>query len=133
MHSEAVLALLGDLDEGELTAWIERGWVQPETGEAGWEFLEIDVARARLIHDLRRQMDVAEDTVPLVLSLLDQVYALRAHLRDVLAIVERQSPEVRATLRAPPPEGRAESRRDPGGAVPVDPLPARNQVKGSKG
>ncbi|MBW4093029.1 MAG: hypothetical protein HIU82_18300 [Proteobacteria bacterium] len=100
MRSEAVLALLGDLDAGELTAWIERGWVRPESGVAGWEFLEIDVARIRLIHDLRRQMDVAEDTVPIVLSLLDQVYALRAQLRDVLAAVERQSPEVRALLRS---------------------------------
>ncbi|HVB68478.1 MAG TPA: hypothetical protein VNE67_11540 [Acetobacteraceae bacterium] len=99
MRSEAVLALLGDLDAGELAAWIERGWVQPETGEAGWEFLEIDVARVRLIHDLRRHMDVAEDTVPLVLSLLDQVYELRARLRDVLATVDRQSPEIRAALR----------------------------------
>ena len=99
MRSEAVLALLGDLDAGELTAWIERGWVRPETGEAGWELLEIDVARVRLIHDLRRRMDIAEDTVPLVLSLLDQVYALRAQLRDVLATVERQPPEIRAVLR----------------------------------
>jgi len=105
MRTEAVLALLGDLDAGELSAWIERGWVRPETGEAGWEFLAIDVARVRLIHDLRRRMDVAEDTLPLVLSLLDQVYDLRARVGDVLAAVERQAPEVRALLRAAlPPE-----------------------------
>jgi len=100
MRSEAVLALLGDLDEGELGGWIARGWVRPETGEAGWEFTAIDVARVRLIHDLRRQMDVAEDTLPLVLSLLDQVYDLRVRLRDVLSAVECQPPEVRALLGA---------------------------------
>ena len=105
MRSEAVLALLGDLDEGELGAWIERGWVRPETDEEGWEFLAIDLARVRLIHDLRRRMDIPEDTMPLVLSLLDQVYDLRAKLRDVLVAVEHQPPDIRALLRAAlPPE-----------------------------
>lgn len=102
----AVLALLGDLDEMELTTWVQRGWVRPEMGDAGWEFLAIDLARVRLIHDLRRRMDVAEETLPLVLSLLDQVYDLRARLRAVLAAVECQTPEVRALLRvALPPIG----------------------------
>ncbi len=85
MRMELLLAELGDVAPGELAAWVERGWVRPETGEAGWEFLAIDVARARLIRDLRRRMEVAEDMLPLVLSLLDQVYTLRAQLREVLA------------------------------------------------
>lgn len=85
MRMELLLAELGDVAPSELTAWVERGWVRPETGEAGWEFLAIDVARARLIRDLRRRMEVAEDMLPLVLSLLDQVYTLRAQLRAVLA------------------------------------------------
>ena len=105
METGAVLALLGDLEEGELTAWVERGWVHPETGAAGWEFLAIDVARVRLIHDLRRRMDVAEDTMPLVLSLLDQVYDLRARLREVLVAIEDLPLDVRATLGVRPSEG----------------------------
>ena len=84
MRMELLLAELGDVAPSELTAWVERGWVRPETGEAGWEFLAIDVARARLIRDLRQRMEVAEDMLPLVLSLLDQVYTLRAQLREVL-------------------------------------------------
>ena len=85
MRMELLLAELGDVAPSELTAWVERGWVRPETGEAGWEFLAIDVARARLIRDLRQRMEVAEDMLPLVLSLLDQVYTLRGQLREVLA------------------------------------------------
>ena len=92
MRTEAVLALLGDLGEPELVAWVERGWVQPEAGVAGWEFLAIDLARVRLIHDLRRRLEVAEDTMPLVLSLLDQVYELRARLREALAAIEAEAP-----------------------------------------
>ena len=91
MQIAAVTALFADLGEAELVAWIERGWVRPEAGEAGvWVFHEIDVARVHLVHDLHRQMAVAEETLPLVLSLLDQVYEMRARLKAVMRAVETQ-------------------------------------------
>jgi len=58
------------------------------------------VARVRLIHDVRRAMAVPEETVPLVLSLLDQVYALRGQMRAVAKAVERQPEDVRAAILA---------------------------------
>jgi chaperone modulatory protein CbpM len=94
----AVIALFVDLPAQELTGWIERGWVRPESAESGWVFQEIDVARVRLIHDLRRGMDVGEDAIPMVLSLLDQVYDLRARLKAVLNAVEAQPDEVRRAV-----------------------------------
>jgi chaperone modulatory protein CbpM len=100
MQITAVTALFADLREAELTVWVERGWVRPESGESGWVFQEIDIARVRLIHDLRRTMDVGEDAVPLVLSLLDQVYALRGQLRAVMRAVEAQPEPLRDALRA---------------------------------
>ena len=96
----AVAALFSDLEAVELTTWVERGWVQPESTEAGWEFHEIDVARVRLVHDLRRDMDVGEDALPLVLSLLDQVYELRGTLRSLLNELRSQSPELFSTVLA---------------------------------
>ena len=100
MQITAVTALFADLGETELVAWIERGWVLPEPAEGGWEFHEIDVARVRLIHDLRRQMEVGEDSLSLVLSLLDQVYELRGRLKTVLRAVDVQPEDVRAAIRA---------------------------------
>ncbi|HEY1932726.1 MAG TPA: chaperone modulator CbpM [Acetobacteraceae bacterium] len=100
MQIEAVVALFSDLPAIELTAWIERGWILPDSAESGWVFHEIDVARVRLIYDLRRDMDVGEDTMPVVLSLLDQVYELRGRLRAVLRAVETQPEAVRAAIRA---------------------------------
>jgi chaperone modulatory protein CbpM len=96
----AVTALFADLPAQELTAWVERGWVRPEGEAPAWEFQEIDIARVRLIHDLRHGMDIGEDAIPLVLSLLDQVYELRAQLRSVLQAVEAQPDEVRKAIRA---------------------------------
>jgi chaperone modulatory protein CbpM len=100
MDIVAVTALFPDLTQVELTTWVERGWVVPDTGEGGLVFREIDVARVRLILDLRRGMDVAEDAMPLVLSLLDQVYELRSRLKSVLRAVEAQPREVRLAVLA---------------------------------
>jgi len=99
MQLTSVVALFSDLPVQELTGWVERGWVRPEGDSPAWEFQEIDVARVRLIHDLRRSMDVGEDAVPLVLSLLDQVYELRAQLHAVLRAVEAQPDPVRLAIR----------------------------------
>jgi chaperone modulatory protein CbpM len=44
-------------------------------------------------------MEVTEDTIPVVLSLLDQVYELRAQLKAVLRAVEAQPEEVRRAIQ----------------------------------
>ena len=98
MQITAVAALFADLPVIELTGWVERGWVLPETAESGWVFHEIDVARVRLIYDLRHDMDVADETMPLVLSLLDQMYDLRGRLRAVLQAVEAQPADVKQAI-----------------------------------
>ena len=100
MRITAVTTLFADLQESELVAWVERGWVRPEPDDTGWVFQEIDIARVRLIHDLRRTMDVEEGAVPVVLSLLDQVYRLRGQLRSVLRAVDEQPETVRAAIHA---------------------------------
>ena len=94
MDITAVVALFSGLSEVELVTWVERGWVIPDAAGSGLEFHEIDVARVRLIHDLRHGMDIGEDAVPLVLSLLDQVYELRSRLKSVLHAVEAQPGDV---------------------------------------
>ena len=88
MRTDAVIAAVRGIDLLELSHWVERGWVAPDEAGGTWEFQDIDVARVRLIHTLRHDMEVGEDAVPLVLSLLDQVYDLRRTLRDVLEAVQ---------------------------------------------
>ena len=82
MRLDAVVLLFTDLDRDELSGWIARRWVRPEPAGDDFAFEEIDIARVRLIHDLHRAMAIAEDTIPLVLSLLDQIYELRAALKQ---------------------------------------------------
>lgn len=100
MRFTSVIAMFPELREAELTAWVERGWVRPDGVSPDWEFAEIDVARIRLIRDVRHTMAVSEETMPLVLSLLDQVYTLRSQLRAVARAVETQPESVRAAILA---------------------------------
>jgi chaperone modulatory protein CbpM len=94
----SVTALFPGLSQVELVNWVERGWVLPDTADTGLVFHEIDVARVRLIHDLRSDMDVGEDAISLVLSLLDQVYELRSRMKSVLHVLETQPPDVQAAI-----------------------------------
>ncbi len=96
---EDVAALFPGLDKVELTSWIEQRWVRPERGEGEtWIFHEIDLARVSLIYDLRREMDTPEDTVPMVLSLLDQIYDLRGIVKTLLRALQDQPAEVRTAV-----------------------------------
>lgn len=98
MHLTAVTALFAGLDEPELTGWIERGWIHPEVTGDSPVFHDIDIARVNLILDLRRQMDIEDETIPMILSLLDQVYTLRGQLRSVIRAVEAQPAPVRDAI-----------------------------------
>lgn len=108
MSFDAVLRLVR-VEAPDLDHWIEERWVLPERCEAGYLFREIDVARVHLIVELRRDLAIDDEAMPLVLRLLDQIYHLRRRLKALTDAVEAQPPELRnAVLKrlAPePPEG----------------------------
>ena len=95
MTFETVLRLFADLQADELERWIAERWVLPESDARGYLFQEVDVARIRLIVDLRHDLAIGEEALPLVLNLLDQVYALRRRLRALCDALETQPPEIR--------------------------------------
>lgn len=101
MKLDAVVLLFPDLPVVELTTWIEHRWVRPTPeGEGNWHFHEIDIARVRLIYDLRHDLDVPEEALPLLLSLLDQLYDLRRKLNAISDAAADYSPELRDALLA---------------------------------
>jgi chaperone modulatory protein CbpM len=93
----AVCRSIPDLTEAELRRFIDAEWVRPVRRASEPVFSELDLARIRLILDLRATLEVEEQTVPLVLSLLDQLYATRRQLRRVLAEMDE---DTRARLLA---------------------------------
>jgi chaperone modulatory protein CbpM len=82
MTLELVCARFGRLDPQELRGWVEAGYVRADAEAGELRFQEIDLARVQLILELRDELAVNEEALPLVLSLLDQLYALRRRLGE---------------------------------------------------
>jgi chaperone modulatory protein CbpM len=99
MTFSEVVVTVERVDRVELSRWVELGWVAPERREADEPvFSDLDVARVCLICDLVHDMAVDEETVPLVLSLLDQVYALRRQMNALTGAIQRQPEDVRRAI-----------------------------------
>jgi chaperone modulatory protein CbpM len=88
------------LDRTELTAWVERRWILPLREGERWQFTEVDAARARLLAALHRDMEFDDDTVGLLLSLIDEIHALRAGLGAIADAIQAQPEAVRKALIA---------------------------------
>jgi len=101
MFSEAeVVTVLETITMRQLRGWVQAGWIVPAVGENGPIFDDLDLARVRLVCELRSELDIPEETVPLVLSLLDQVHGLRREMRSLAQAVDTQPEVVRAAVRA---------------------------------
>jgi len=97
----AVAGLFSDVTVPVIQDWVARGWVHAAgASPEEWVFAEIDVARIRLIRELRIELEVDENALPLVLSLLDQVYDLRRALKAVGRALEGQPANIRAVVLA---------------------------------
>jgi len=100
MALEQVIAAVGRIDRRDLDLWIERRWVRPHHGPGGYAFTEIDVARINLICEMRDDMAIDDEAMPVVLGLLDQIYGLRCRLRHLVDAVGAQPEEVRRAVAA---------------------------------
>ena len=74
------------LDAPTLNAWVEAEWLVPATSKATFQFSDVDLARARLIRDLKVDFGVNDEGIAIILHLLDQLYGLRCLVRDIQAV-----------------------------------------------
>ena len=81
----AICVEVPGLTEAEIYHFVEADWVRPARNHGQPVFSHADLARIRLIQDLRTALEVEESTLPLVLNLLDQLYTTRHQLRRLLA------------------------------------------------
>lgn len=103
---DELLGRFAGLQRAELTRWVENRWVVPDENGGRWVFHEVDIARVELILDVRREFAIDDEAMPLVLSLMDQVYSLRRQMRRLCDALEAQPPDIRdAIRRALPPTG----------------------------
>ena len=93
-----LIEMIGPLDADALQRWIDLGWVLPEQDADNVRFDRSDVARVRLICELHYELRIEEGSMSVVLSLLDQLYAVRRSLRTLVSAVDAQPDEVRARI-----------------------------------
>lgn len=89
IHISTIIGSDQRLSVAVIEDWVARGWVQAEGAEPGeWVFTEIAASRLYLLWDLQVDLALDDEAVPVVLSLLDQVYALRGTLRSVIGALD---------------------------------------------
>ncbi|RMF09358.1 MAG: hypothetical protein D6763_07885 [Alphaproteobacteria bacterium] len=102
MTFDEVVAQVQALTPADLEAWIAQRWVEPaaDVEKPGGRplFREVDVARVRLIAEIRYEFGVTDDALELFLSVLDQSHDLRRRLRLLEAAIKAQPAETRAAI-----------------------------------
>lgn len=99
LSEQDLIVEIRELSVHRLHKWIRLGWVRPERREGAALFHDVDVARVRLLNELEHTFEFDDDTVPLVLSLLDQIHGLRNELRCLTLAVDEQPAVVRERIR----------------------------------
>jgi len=86
------------LDGNVLEGWVAAGWLTPNAEDGIQQFSAIDVARVRLIQDLRGDIGVNDEGVGVILDLIDQVHGLRRTLGQLLTALRTQPEDLRERL-----------------------------------
>jgi chaperone modulatory protein CbpM len=98
LTEKQVVGLIEELTVEHLRVWVAEGWIAPRVSERGPVYDEVDVARLRLVCQLKHEMNVNDDALPVVMRLVDQVYGLRRTLRLMSLALEDQPKSVRERI-----------------------------------
>src|SRR5215472_17437570 len=80
------------LDQQSLETWISAGWLIPPEKHGERTFSELDLARAQLIRDLRKDLGVNDEGISVILHLLDQMHGLRRSMHELLQVMRPAEP-----------------------------------------
>jgi chaperone modulatory protein CbpM len=99
MFSERdLVARVQRLTVTRLRVWVSHGFIKP-ADQTAQRFSEADLARAALICNLEDELGFAEEDVPVLLNLIDQIHGLRAELAGLLEALDGLPDDVRTTVR----------------------------------
>lgn len=74
-----------------LELWLEQRWLMPEEVAGEMRFHDIDVARARLIQQLKKDMGANDEGVDIILHLVDQIHGLRRVLAELQSRTDEET------------------------------------------
>jgi chaperone modulatory protein CbpM len=100
MGLDELVAAIAALQRSDLDAWIEQQFVVPRQEGGALVLTDQDCARVRLICTLHYDLEIDADTLPVVMSLVDQLYDTRQRLLSLTAAVATQDKDVQAAIMA---------------------------------
>jgi len=92
---DEVVVSVTKLTRSELDRFVDGGFVRPRQAFGGYLFCPVDIARLELLCDLSQDLDLDDTALAVVISLVDQLHAVR---RD-LAALARAMDSLPADLR----------------------------------
>ena len=82
MNTQEFLTCAG-LEMQTLDLWLEQRWLIPDQTFGGMNFSDVDLARARLIRDLKTGFGVNDECIDVILHLIDQLHGVRRALEQL--------------------------------------------------
>lgn len=99
MTLDDLLATIPSLQRGDLEGWIRDELIAPQQ-DAGLSFSDKECARVRLICTLTYELEIDSGALPVLLSLLDQLYDTRQRLLSLSRAVTLQDKAIQAAIIA---------------------------------
>lgn len=90
IRESELIAQVTCLERHVLLSWIEEGVIAPHSDESGYLFDRVDQARVELACDLHYRMGLEHASLPVILSLIDQLHDTRNCLRLLTRAVASQ-------------------------------------------
>ena len=100
MSVDDLVAAISSLQRSDLEAWVREDLVMPRQEAGSLLFTEMECARVRLICTLHYELDIDTETLPVVLSLVDQLYDTRQRLLSLTAAIAAQDTNVQTAIIA---------------------------------
>ncbi len=98
MRVDEIVEQIEALQRSDLDAWIEEALVSPQEEAGALLFSDMECARIRMICSLHYELEIDAETLPVVLSLVDQLYQTRQQLLTLTAAVAAQGEDVQAAI-----------------------------------
>lgn len=95
---EEIVEQIEALQRSDLDVWISEELISSQEDAGALVFSEMECARIRLICSLRYELEIDADTLPVIMSLVDQLYQTRQQLLRLTAAVAAQDKSVQMEI-----------------------------------
>jgi len=93
-----VIAKVEGLSPKHLYKCIDEGWIKPKKNQGRVYFADIDIVRLQLILNLQLDLSINTESIPIILSLIDQVHGLRHKLRFLADAIGEQPEDIQQMI-----------------------------------